>query len=62
MKNALSQITSQSSCLIVFLMWRIYITEFTYENFEDKYTDGKLLKDYVVALLVDPTSIEQQHE
>ncbi|RDX75093.1 (-)-germacrene D synthase, partial [Mucuna pruriens] len=35
------------------------ITEFTYENFEDKYTDGELLKDHVVALLVDPIRIEQ---
>nr|KYP35453.1 (+)-delta-cadinene synthase isozyme A [Cajanus cajan] len=37
------------------------ITELTYENFKDKYTNGKLLKDYIVALLVDPISIEQ-HE
>ncbi|KAK2371273.1 putative terpene synthase [Trifolium repens] len=37
------------------------VTEFTYENYEDKYTNGELLKDYVVALLVDPISIEQ-HE
>ncbi|XP_061341817.1 (-)-germacrene D synthase-like [Gastrolobium bilobum] len=37
------------------------ITEFTYANFEDKYTNGELLKDYVVALLVDPISIDQ-HE
>ncbi|AES66815.2 terpene synthase family, metal-binding domain protein [Medicago truncatula] len=32
------------------------ITEFTYENYEDKYTNGELLKDYVVALLIDPIS------
>ncbi|KAK7324636.1 hypothetical protein VNO77_28359 [Canavalia gladiata] len=37
-------------------LWRI--TEFTYENFEDKYTNGELLKDHVAALLVDPISIE----
>ncbi|PNY15989.1 (-)-germacrene D synthase-like protein [Trifolium pratense] len=37
------------------------VTEFTYENYEDKYTNAELLKDYVVALLVDPISIEQ-HE
>ncbi|GAU26345.1 hypothetical protein TSUD_101780, partial [Trifolium subterraneum] len=35
------------------------VTEFTYENYEDKYTNAELLKDYVVALLVDPISIEQ---
>ncbi|KAL2331533.1 hypothetical protein Fmac_019114 [Flemingia macrophylla] len=34
------------------------ITELTYENFEDKYTNGELLKDYIVALLVDPINIE----
>ncbi|MED6167492.1 hypothetical protein PIB30_003463 [Stylosanthes scabra] len=33
------------------------IIEFTYANFEDKYTHGELLKDYVVALLLDPVSI-----
>ena len=30
------------------------ITEFMYANFEDKYTNCELLKDYVVALLLDP--------
>jgi len=35
------------------------ITELAYENFEDKYTDGQLLKDYVVALLVDPISMQE---
>jgi (-)-germacrene D synthase len=39
----------------------VRITEFTYENYEDKYTNGELLKDYVVALLIDPISMEQ-HE
>lgn len=34
------------------------VTEFTYENYEDKYTNGELLKDYIVKLLVDPISIE----
>ncbi|XP_057458988.1 (-)-germacrene D synthase-like [Lotus japonicus] len=28
--------------------------EFMYDNFEDRFTDGKLLKEYMVALLVDP--------
>jgi len=35
------------------------VTEFTYENFEDKYTKAELMKDYIVALLVDPISIKQ---
>ncbi|XP_039687040.1 probable sesquiterpene synthase [Medicago truncatula] len=35
------------------------ITEFTYENFEDKYTKAELMKDYIVALLIDPIRIEQ---
>jgi len=35
------------------------VTEFAYKNFEDKYTKPELLKDYIVALLVDPISIEQ---
>ncbi|KAI5412144.1 probable terpene synthase 2 isoform X1 [Lathyrus oleraceus] len=35
------------------------VTEFTYENYEDKYTNGELLKDYVVQLLIDPITIEQ---
>ncbi|XP_016169327.1 probable terpene synthase 2 [Arachis ipaensis] len=30
------------------------ITEFTYSNFEDKYTNIELLREYVVALLLDP--------
>ncbi|BAT92454.1 hypothetical protein LR48_Vigan292s000400 [Vigna angularis] len=35
------------------------ITELTYENFQDKYTDGKLWKDDIIALLVDPISMEE---
>ncbi|KOM28948.1 hypothetical protein LR48_Vigan623s000500 [Vigna angularis] len=35
------------------------ITELAYENFKDKYTDGKLWKDDVIALLVDPISMEK---
>ncbi|XP_039687039.1 probable terpene synthase 2 [Medicago truncatula] len=34
-------------------------THFIYEDFEDKYTNPDLLKDYIAALLVDPISIEQ---
>ena len=30
------------------------ITEFLYGSFEDKYTNHELLKDYIVALLLDP--------
>ncbi|MED6123095.1 hypothetical protein PIB30_046056 [Stylosanthes scabra] len=30
------------------------ISEFTYSNFEDKYTNVELLRDYVVELLLDP--------
>lgn len=35
------------------------VTEFTYENFEDKYTKAELMKDYIVAVLIDPIRIEQ---
>jgi len=35
------------------------VTHFIYEDFEDKYTNPDLLKEYIVALLVDPISIEQ---
>ncbi|WVY99538.1 hypothetical protein V8G54_025608, partial [Vigna mungo] len=37
------------------------ITELAYENFKDKYTDGKLWKDDIVALLVDPLSMEKHN-
>jgi (-)-germacrene D synthase len=37
----------------------VRVIDFTYEDFEDKYTNPDLLKDYIVALLVDPISIEQ---
>ena len=30
------------------------VSELFYENFEDRFTNGELLKDYVVAQLVDP--------
>ncbi|RHN59006.1 putative lyase [Medicago truncatula] len=33
------------------------VAEFTYENFEDKYTNGELLKDYIVKLILKPISI-----
>ncbi|XP_014522250.1 probable terpene synthase 2 [Vigna radiata var. radiata] len=36
------------------------ISEVSYENHEDKYTNAKLLKDYVSSLLVDPVSIDQE--
>ncbi|XP_027928306.1 (-)-germacrene D synthase-like isoform X2 [Vigna unguiculata] len=35
------------------------ITELAYENFEDKYTDVKLWKDDIFALLVNPISMEE---
>ncbi|MED6221379.1 hypothetical protein PIB30_054032 [Stylosanthes scabra] len=33
------------------------ITEFVYMNFEDKYTNCDLLKDYIVELILDPISV-----
>ncbi|XP_017409571.1 probable terpene synthase 2 [Vigna angularis] len=36
------------------------ITELAYENYKDKYTDGKLWKDDIVALLVDPISMQEE--
>ncbi|AES66808.1 putative lyase [Medicago truncatula] len=44
--------------VLEFIMNVARVTEFAYENFEDKYTKPELLKDYIVALLVDPISIE----
>ncbi|KAK7290801.1 hypothetical protein RIF29_05508 [Crotalaria pallida] len=38
------------------------ITELVYGNFEDKYTNGKLLKNYVRSLLVDPMCIEKHKQ
>ncbi|KAJ1384847.1 Terpenoid cyclases/protein prenyltransferase alpha-alpha toroid [Sesbania bispinosa] len=35
------------------------ICEFIYENHEDKYTNGELLKDYIPSLLMDSICIEQ---
>jgi valencene/7-epi-alpha-selinene synthase len=35
------------------------VSEFMYENFEDKYTNGELLKDYIDLLILDPISIEK---
>ncbi|BAT92465.1 hypothetical protein VIGAN_07119300 [Vigna angularis var. angularis] len=36
------------------------ISEVSYENHEDKYTNADLLKDYVSSLLLDPVSIDQE--
>ncbi|RYQ97099.1 hypothetical protein Ahy_B08g093093 [Arachis hypogaea] len=33
------------------------ISEFMYENFEDKYTNNELLKNYVATLFLDPIVI-----
>ncbi|KAJ1376771.1 Terpenoid cyclases/protein prenyltransferase alpha-alpha toroid [Sesbania bispinosa] len=38
------------------------VTEFIYENFEDRYTNAELLRDTIFALLVDPINIEQHEE
>ncbi|KAK7272466.1 hypothetical protein RJT34_29076 [Clitoria ternatea] len=38
------------------------LSEFIYDNFEDKYTNAELMKDYIAALLVDPICIEQHDE
>ena len=35
------------------------VTKFTYEDYKDKYTNGELLKDHIIALLIDPIRIEQ---
>ncbi|KAK7335349.1 hypothetical protein VNO80_27130 [Phaseolus coccineus] len=36
------------------------MSEVSYENYKDKYTNGEWLKDYVSSLLVDPVSIDQE--
>ncbi|XP_045830739.1 alpha-copaene synthase-like [Trifolium pratense] len=35
------------------------VSEFTYENFQDKFTNGELLKECVDILILDPISIEK---
>ncbi|KAK7335352.1 hypothetical protein VNO80_27135 [Phaseolus coccineus] len=36
------------------------MSEVSYENYKDKYTNGEWLKDCVSSLLVDPVSVEQE--
>ncbi|CAL0323136.1 unnamed protein product [Lupinus luteus] len=36
--------------------------ELVYQNREDKYTDEKLMKDYVFSMLVDPVCINLHHQ
>ncbi|KAK2447436.1 putative terpene synthase [Trifolium repens] len=35
------------------------VSEFTYENFQDKFTNGELLKDCIDILILDPISIDK---
>jgi hypothetical protein len=36
-----------------------WVSEFTYENFQDKFTNGELLNDCIDILILDPISIDK---